>query len=178
MQGEKISRQAWGAVEWLLQSRAATVRGAGMAGTVSGGAPRAPRRSIYGSRQQAPTARRGPERLCGGLPVGRAAGARLCNRPSAGQGLRQKGGRPSAADRSELVSAGSSEGTRIEIKRPGARLWAVGVCAIASVAVALKAHRRSAEGPALVPLGGGWRTSTRVTARTITSYRSVRKYSN
>jgi hypothetical protein len=72
MQGEKISRQAWGAVEWLLQSRAATVRGASMAGTVSGGAPRAPRRGVTGCRQQAPTARRGPERLCGGLPVGRA----------------------------------------------------------------------------------------------------------
>ena len=39
---------------------------------VSGvGDPR-PRRSIYGSRQQAPSDRRGPERLCGGLPVGRA----------------------------------------------------------------------------------------------------------
>ena len=47
-------------------------------------------------------------------------------------------------------AGGSSEGTRIEIKRPGARLRAVGVCAIASVAEALEAHRRSAEGPALI----------------------------
>jgi len=46
------------------------------------------------------------------------------------------------------------------IKSPGARLWAVvGVCAIASVAVALKAHRRSAEGPALIEPGASGRSA-------------------
>jgi len=42
------------------------------AGTVSGGVPRAPRRSGTVCCQQAPSAERGPERLCGGLRRGRA----------------------------------------------------------------------------------------------------------
>jgi hypothetical protein len=91
----------------------------------------------------------------GGLPVCRSAGARRCTRSSAGQGLREQGGRRSAAERvgapreltairggpcpylSAWIEHASStsrmgtiadvhEGRRIGIKRPGARLWAGG----------------------------------------------------
>jgi hypothetical protein len=82
------------------------------------------------------------KRLRGGLPNGQAGGVRHCNRPSVRQGLREQGGRRSAAERvgapreltairsgpcqcpSVRMDRASSEGTRIGIKRPGARLWA------------------------------------------------------
>jgi hypothetical protein len=139
-----------------------------MAGTVSGGAPRArkqPGTSLEVKRPQALNedlsdcaegwGRASVSRLLIAPVVGvRKAPGKECS-PSAAE--RVGAGRERQATRSGLCQClsaweerASSEGTRIGIKRPGARLRAVvGVCAIASVAVALKAHRRSVEGPVL-----------------------------
>ena len=71
---------------------------------------------------------------------------------------------PSAGPKRPARTEASSEGRRLVIKSPGAWLWAaVGCgtrpvqryrCCRRAVAVAGKAHRRSVEGPAFVPLGG------------------------
>jgi hypothetical protein len=78
-------------VERLVQARAATVSGASMAGTVSGGAPRAHRHEHLIRCPEAPSVERGPEQLRGGLPVSQAGGVRRCNRLSVRQRLREEG---------------------------------------------------------------------------------------
>ena len=134
-----------------------------MAGTVSGGAPRAHRHEHLIRCPETPSVERGPERLRGGLPVSGAASVRRCTRPSVGQSLREQGGRRSAADwrppgrreqRGDEALKDAPERGYGPVDGCGTRPVQRYRCCRRAVAVALRAHRRSAEGRSLVPLGG------------------------